>query len=97
MHQIYGVALAGTQAVSRVEVSLDGGKRWHEARFIGPDLGRFAWRQFVLPTRLEGGTYEIASRATDAAGNVQPEARLENERGYAHNGWRDHAVRVTVG
>jgi hypothetical protein len=27
---------------------------------------------------------------------VQPELRVENERAYAHNGWRDHAVKVTV-
>jgi hypothetical protein len=30
-------------------------------------------------------------------GNVQPEAFEPNERGYGHNGWRAHAVEVTVG
>jgi sulfite dehydrogenase len=94
--QIHGVAFAGVNPVKRVEVSLDGGKSWKDAQFVGPDLGRYAWRQFVLPARLESGTtYVIASRATDAAGNTQPAERVENERGYAHNGWRDHAVRAT--
>jgi DMSO/TMAO reductase YedYZ molybdopterin-dependent catalytic subunit len=97
MVQIYGVAFAGTESVKRVEVSLDGGQSWREARFLGPDLGRYAWRQFVFPARLDTGRYEIASKATDARGRVQPEGRLENERGYGHNGWRDHAVHVTVG
>lgn len=96
MVQIYGVAFSGSNPVKRVEVSLDGGKSWEQARLLGPDLGRYAWRQFVLPAKLDAGSYIIASRATDANGNVQPAERLENERGYGHNGWRDHAVRMTV-
>jgi sulfite oxidase len=38
----------------------------------------------------------VASRATDADGNRQPEQMEPNERGYGHNGWSDHAVRLTV-
>lgn len=94
--QIYGVAFAGTRAVREVEVSIDGGRRWMPARFIGPDLGRYAWRQFVLPLRLAPGDYMVASRATDVMGNTQPELRAENHRGYGHNGWRDHAVALKV-
>ena len=75
---------------------MDGGKTWQAARFIGPDLGKFAWRQFVLPVRLEAGTYMLASRATDMAGASQPEEREENLRGYNNTSWRDHAVTVTV-
>ena len=96
MMQISGVAFAGLNAAARVEVSLDGGKSWKNAQFVGPDLGRFAWRQFVFAANLEAGTYTIASRATDTAGNTQPPDRVENERAYGHNGWRDHAVKVTV-
>jgi DMSO/TMAO reductase YedYZ molybdopterin-dependent catalytic subunit len=94
--QIHGVAWSGGSPVSAVEVSLDGGKTWRAARFFGPDLGRYAWRQFVLPVRLAPGSYEVTSRAIAADGEVQPELRVENERAYAHNGWRDHAVKVTV-
>jgi DMSO/TMAO reductase YedYZ molybdopterin-dependent catalytic subunit len=94
--QIHGVAFGGTQAVQRVEVSTDGGKTWRDARLIGPDLGRYAWRQFVYTTRLAPGTHLLASRATDAAGNAQPEARLENTGGYNNASWLDHAVKVTV-
>ncbi len=94
--QIRGVAFAGTQGVKRVEVSIDGGKTWRDARFFGPDLGKYAWREFVLPVQLAPGTYTIASRATDSAGNVQPEARVENVSGYNNNSWADHAVKVTV-
>jgi len=94
--QIHGVAFGGTQPVQRVEVSADGGKTWRDARLVGPDLGRFAWRQFVFTTRLAPGTHTLASRATDAAGNVQPEARIENVGGYNNASWLDHAVKVTV-
>lgn len=93
---IQGVAFGGAQAVKGVEVSTDGGKTWQQARFVGPDLGQFAWRPFVLETELKPGKYTIASRATDSQGNAQPENFPENERGYAHNGWRRHAVEVTV-
>jgi len=94
--QIHGVAFGGLHAVKRVEVSVDGGRTWSDAKFIGPDLGRFAWRQFVLQARLPAGTHTLASRATDAAGNVQPEARVENVSGYNNTSWADHAVKVTV-
>lgn len=94
--QIVGVAFSGAQPVKRVEVSLDGGQTWREARFFGPDLGRFAWRQFVLSAELPAGTHVLASRATDAAGQTQPQARVENAGGYNNNSWADHAVKVTV-
>ena len=94
--QILGLAFGGFHAVRRVEVSTDGGRQWREARFVGPDLGRFAWRQFVLEATLTPGTHLLASRATDAGGHVQPEHRIENVRGYNNASWADHAVKVVV-
>ncbi len=94
--QIHGVAFGGLNAVAKVEVSVDGGRTWAPARFIGPDLGRYAWRQFVFAARLPAGNYTLASRATDAAGNVQPEQRFENAGGYNNASWADHAVKVVV-
>ena len=94
--QILGVAFSGSGPVKRVEVSVDGGKIWRDAKLIGPDLGPFAWRQFVLQTNLPAGTHLLASRATDTAGNVQPQEREENAQGYNNNSWADHAVSVTI-
>jgi sulfite oxidase len=94
--QVQGVAFGGTRAVKRVEVSIDGGIRWRKASFVGPDLGRYAWRPFVLPVQLEPGQYRVASRATDAAGNVQPRERLDNAAGYNNTSWLDHLVETTV-
>ena len=94
--QIEGVAFGGMHGVKGVEVSIDGGKTWQAARFVGPDLGKYAWRQFVLQARLPAGSHLLASRATDTAGNVQPETRGENQSGYNNTSWLDHAVTVTV-
>jgi DMSO/TMAO reductase YedYZ molybdopterin-dependent catalytic subunit len=93
---IHGVAFGGLHAVKKVEVSIDGGKSWRDARFIGPDLGKFAWRQFVLEAQLPAGKHLLVSRATDTAGNVQPEQRAENKSGYNNASWMDHGVAVTV-
>ena len=70
--QIHGVAFGGVNAVKGVEVSIDGGKTWKTAKLIGPDMGKYAWRQFVLQADLPKGTHQLASRATDEKGNAQP-------------------------
>ena len=96
MVQVQGVAFGGTDAVKRVEVSIDGGKTWADARFVGPDLGKFAWRQFALAVRLPAGTHTLMSRATAVNGTVQAEERIKNVGGYNNASWRDPAVQVTV-
>ena len=93
---IQGVAFAGVNAVKQVDVSADGGKSWERAALVGPDLGRFAWRQFELPLQLSAGRYVLASRVTDVRGNVQVENRVENKSGYLNSSWRDHSVAITV-
>lgn len=93
---ITGVAMGGTSAPSKIEVSVDGGKQWQEAAFVGPDLGKYAWRTFALSAELAAGEHELVSRVTNADGDSQPEARMENNRGYNNNSWRDHGVKVTV-
>ncbi len=94
--QIKGLAMGGNSDVTGVEVSVDGGDTWHEAKFVGPDLGPYAWRQFVYPVELEPGKYEVTSRATNADGQTQPKERMENNRGYLNNSWHDHMLSITV-
>jgi sulfite dehydrogenase len=94
---VTGVAFGGGSPIKRVEVSSDGGRTWIDAPFIGPDLGRFAFRQFAVPLRMAPGNYVVTSRATDGDGRVQPEQRSENAGGYANTSWADHAVKVAVG
>ena len=91
--QIVGVAMGGMKKVRSVKVSIDGGQSWKKAKFVGPDLGKYAWRQFVLEANLAPGNYNLASKAS-GGGKTQPELRMENRRGYAHNGWKDHSVNI---
>ena len=93
---ISGVAMGGMHEAAKVDVSTDGGSTWQAARFVGPDLGRYAWRVFALDTTLKAGTHTLASRVTDSKGNVQLEERVDNNRGYENTSWRDHAVKVTL-
>ena len=91
-----GTRILAAEKPGRLHVSIDGGRNWREARLVGPDMGKYAWRQFVLPVRLPPGNHVLVSRATDVAGNVQPETRGENVSGYNNTSWADHAVKVTV-
>ncbi len=93
---VTGVAFAGEQPIDRVEVTTDGGASWTTAALPGPDLGPAAWRQFSHTFHPAAGTYTLASRATDAASNTQPEHLLPNLKGYQANGWREPAITVEV-
>ena len=95
-HQLFGVAFSGERGIDRVDVSLDGGASWQRASLYGPDLGPNAWRTFSLEADLSTGDYVLVSKATDMAGDSQPERFPANHRGYGHNGWRDHGLAVEV-
>ena len=95
-HQLFGVAFSGERGIDEVDVSLDGGTSWQRANLYGPDLGPNAWRTFSLEADLSAGDYLLVSKATDTAGDSQPEHFPANHRGHGHNGWRDHALAVEV-
>lgn len=93
---VRGVAFGGMHGVKQVDVSVDGGKTWKLAALVGPDLGKYAWRQFALPVELSAGQHTLVSRVEDTEGNVQVETRFENVRGYLNSSWRDHALTINV-
>ena len=95
-HQLFGVAFSGERGIDHVDVSLDGGASWQRASLYGPDLGPNAWRTFSLEVDLAEGDHLLVSKATDTAGESQPELFPANHRGYGHNGWRDHGLAVEV-
>ncbi len=82
---VSGVAFTGTGAVERVEVSLDGGA------WVAADLDRQrspgAWQQWRYTwDSPKAGAHTIAVRATDSAGNTQPDQTPWNKSGYLWNG-----------
>ncbi|MCU1430182.1 MAG: putative hydrolase [Actinomycetia bacterium] len=81
---IRGVAWSGAAPVASVDVTVDG-KRWQPAELIG-DGRRHSWQWWELLTRLdEPGETELRARATDQAGNTQPEQPEWNRLGYGGN------------
>ncbi len=93
---VHGAAYAGDAEVDKVEVSVDNGGTWQEARFIGPHE-RWAWRRWeYLWQAATPGQYRILARATDSHGQVQPMTAQWNVLGYGNNGVREHGIVVTV-
>lgn len=87
-----GIAWSGMGAVTAVDVSADGGETWVAATITGQE-GR-SWATWTYDWDATPGEYVLTSRATDAAGNVQPKTPLWNKNGYQYNGW--HLFPVTV-
>jgi sulfane dehydrogenase subunit SoxC len=70
-YEISGVAWSGHGAISKVEISRDGGASWAEAEMPGPVLPQ-ALARFRLAWEWDGKQTVLMSRATDDKGNVQP-------------------------
>ena len=77
-----GRAWSGEGDVVRVEIGVDGG--WEDAKLADP-IGRFAWRGWTYEWSATPGKHELACRATDALGNVQPLDPHWNLQGMANN------------
>ena len=68
---IAGIAFAGDRGISKVEVSIDGGKSWQAAQ-VKTGLGTYTWVLWQKGWTPEGsGNYRVLVRATDGAGVVQ--------------------------
>ena len=66
-----GVAWSGRGTVKRVDVSMDGGKNWHQARIDGPSLDK-SMHRFYYEFDWNGKPLLLQSRAIDSEGFVQP-------------------------
>lgn len=82
---IDGIAWDGGSGIRSVEISIDGGKSWEEAK-LGEDLGRFAFRPFSFDfVPRKHGRLAVAARATNRAGQTQIREAIENPAGYNNN------------
>jgi sulfane dehydrogenase subunit SoxC len=87
-HVLYGRSWSGQGAISRVEYSVDSGS-WREARLFGKNIPGARWS---FGWDAEPGGHEIRVRATDGAGNVQPDEAGWNDLGYLYDGVVGHPV-----
>ena len=89
--EIQGFAWSGNGTIRAVDVTLDGGRNWQEARLEEPVLDKCLTR-FRFSWRWDGSPAQIASRAVDSTGYVQPTvaeiAKVRSVAGFVqhHNG-----------
>ena len=81
-------------SVSRVEWSADSGSTWNEADLHGPQV-QYSWMRFEFTWSPGPGEYTLMTRATDTAGNTQPDAVPFNKKGYLFNQPLPHPVMVS--
>ena len=92
-HRIRGYAYSPHSPIAHVAWSQDGGGTWQDARFIDPPI-RYAWRRFEFEWTPEPGEQTLITKATDEAGNTQPDTIPFNEKGYLYNVPIVHPVQV---
>jgi len=77
-----GVAWSGRGTIPRVDVTIDGGITWHQARMSGPSFDK-SMHRFYHEFDWDGGPLLLQSRAHDSTGYVQPtKDQLRAVRGY---------------
>ena len=82
---VRGKAWSGTGPVTNVDISLTGESEWLPAHVETPQ-GSYQWQNWSFEWQpTEPGRKSLRARATDAAGNVQPEVPIWNRLGYGNN------------
>lgn len=90
---IAGIAFAGDRGISKVEVSMDDGKSWQEARIKEP-LSNYTWVLWAtewIPSAA--GRYSIVVRAADKTGKVQTP---EYQNAFPNGSTGYHRVDINV-
>jgi DMSO/TMAO reductase YedYZ molybdopterin-dependent catalytic subunit len=84
-YTLRGKAWSGTGPVTKVEVSFTGEGEWYIAE-LSPPIGPYVWQDWSYTwTPSKTGRHSIRARATDAAGNLQPDVPPWNRLGYGNN------------
>ncbi|PYE48951.1 sulfite oxidase [Deinococcus yavapaiensis] len=78
----------GRSSISKVELSVDGGRSWSEAT-LEVESSRFGWRRWELVATLARGEHEVWCRATDEHGVTQP---LDPEDDWNPDGYEFNAA-----
>ncbi|MBA2448117.1 MAG: molybdopterin-dependent oxidoreductase, partial [Chloroflexi bacterium] len=81
---ISGFAWSGSGKITRVEISLNGGASWSDARVLEP-IDRLHWARWDFPWDAAPGQYTLLSRATDETGATQPRSVPWNRLGYLYH------------
>jgi DMSO/TMAO reductase YedYZ molybdopterin-dependent catalytic subunit len=93
--EVRGLAWDDGRGISGVDVSIDGGMSWAQAK-LGPDNGKYSARRFnivVKPTSTRA-TAVVLARATNRAGTTQVFDTIANPAGYHNNAMQRINVRL---
>ena len=90
---LQGFAHSPDGPITRVEWSDDSGRTWREASVLAPQF-RYSWARFEFVWDAPAGEHTIMTRATDAAGGIQPDTVPFNRKGYLFNQPVPHPIRV---
>jgi DMSO/TMAO reductase YedYZ molybdopterin-dependent catalytic subunit len=93
--EIAGAAWSGDGAIREVAVTTDGGRAWRAAA-LEPAASPYAAVLWSLRWDAPPGEHVIASRASDAAGGIQPLEPVRNALGYGNNVVQRVRVRVAA-
>ncbi len=88
-----GFAYSPHAPVERVEWRLNDEDEWRAASLVSPAI-EYAWRRFEIEWEAVAGSHVIRTRATDRAGNTQPDEVPFNESGYLLNIPLPHPIEV---
>lgn len=92
---VEGWAWSGHGSITRVELAVDGGDSWTDAQ-LGAPVSEYAWTPWKCTVSLTpGARVALRSRATDSAGNIQPDRIVWNRLGYGNNAVRLITVMVS--
>jgi len=85
IYTVRGKAWSGTGPITNVDIGLTGDGEWYPADIEEPK-GPYQWQNWSYAWHAEGvGRKTLRARATDAAGNVQPDVPPWNRLGYGNN------------
>lgn len=93
-HLLRGRSWSGHGKIKKVEISLDRGVTWAEARLREPNIPQ-AWVRWDLDWNPQRGNYSLRARATDEQGIVQLATTPWNDQGYLYGGIVGHPLTVS--
>jgi len=91
--RVQGMAWTAGGEIKKVEVSVDGGKHWSEAKLLGEST-LHSWRawEFAWKVPSQSGKVTLLARATDSQGGTQPLERDPDRGTYMIN----HLLPISV-
>lgn len=91
--RIHGYAHSPHGKIAKVEWSVDHGQSWQTATILEPQI-QYSWARFVFHWEATLGEHTLMVRATDVAGNTQPDEVPYNTEGYLFNQPLPHPITV---